>query len=485
MITEIRTYGMLIDGELRGSRSGEYLETINPATGEIFARFPKGEAGDVDDAVNAASKAFPAWWALPPLQRSALLERLADSIVEHAAELTMLDVIDNGSPVREMRNDAFAGAAQVRYFAGIVLEQRGDTIPTGHDRLNYTLRHPFGVVGRIIPFNHPLMFACGKIAAPLIAGNTVILKPSEHTSISALRLGELANEILPPGVLNIVTGLGADAGDALVTHPLVRRLAFTGSAEIGRSIQARATTHVVKTVTLELGGKNPIAVFPDADLESAALGALRGMNFTWQGQSCGSTSRLLVHESIHDEFVERLASKMDAMKSGMPEEESTETGAIVHRRQFEKVMGYLKIAEEEGLHVAAGGGAPTDPALANGMFIRPTLYDDVPETSRLLNEEIFGPVLVSVPFRDYDDAIRISNEVAYGLTASVYTKDLSVAHRFARDVEAGYVWVNSTSIHFPGVSFGGVKDSGVGREESIDELMSYSQTKNVNVLIDE
>lgn len=198
MITDITTYGMLIDGELRGSRSGEYLETINPATGEVFARFPKGEAIDVDDAVSAAGKAFPAWWALPPLQRSALLERLADSIVEHAPELTMLDVVDNGSPVREMRNDAFTAAAQVRYFAGLVLEQRGDTIPTGHDRLNYTLRHPFGVVGRIIPFNHPLMFACGKIAAPLIAGNTVILKPSEHTSISALRLGELANEILPP-----------------------------------------------------------------------------------------------------------------------------------------------------------------------------------------------------------------------------------------------------------------------------------------------
>jgi acyl-CoA reductase-like NAD-dependent aldehyde dehydrogenase len=328
------------------------------------------------------------------------------------------------------------------------------------------------------------MFAAGKVGAPLIAGNAVVLKPSEHTSISALRLGELAQGIFPPGVLNIVTGLGSDVGDTLVTHPKVRRLAFTGSAQIGRSIQARAATNVVKTVSLELGGKNPIVVFPDADIDRAIDGALRGMNFTWQGQSCGSTSRLVVHNSIRKEFVEELATRMAALRSGPPADEMTDIGAIVHRAQFDKVMNYLDIATQEGLRLVVGGGQPDDPDLGGGLYVRPTLYEDVPATSRLLREEIFGPVLVVVPFDDYDDAIRIANDVDYGLSASVFTKNLSTALSFARDIEAGYVWVNDVSAHFTGTGFGGVKDSGVGREENLDEVLSYTQTKNINVLFD-
>lgn len=480
--SDVRQYRMLIGGEFRDARSGATLEAVNPSNGELFALFPKGGPDDVDDAVHAAAAAFPAWWATPPLERAASLEKLAAVILENATELVLLDVTDNGSPIREMRKDAFNVARLLRYFAGVVLEQRGDTIPGLHGRLNYTLRHPFGVVGRIIPFNHPLMFAAGKIGAPLIAGNAVVLKPSEHTSISALRLGELAQGIFPPGVLNIVTGLGSDVGDALVTHPKVRRLAFTGSAQIGRSIQARAAANVVKTVTLELGGKNPIVVFPDADIDCAIDGALRGMNFTWQGQSCGSTSRLLVHHSIRKEFVERLASRMAALRSGPPADETTDVGAIVHRAQFEKVMNYLDIAAQEGLRLVVGGGQPDDPALRSGLYVRPTLYEDVPATSRLLREEIFGPVLVVVPFEDFDDALRIANDVAYGLSASVFTKDLSTALSFARDIEAGYVWVNDVSAHFLGAGFGGVKDSGVGREENLEEVLSYTQTKNINVL---
>jgi len=478
----IRTYEMLIGGTLRQALGGELLDSTNPATGEIIARFPRGQAIDIDAAVSAAEEAFAGWWATPPRDRAGCLERLADVIVENSGELALLDVTDNGSPIREMRNDAFAAARQLRYFAGLVLEQRGETVPVAHNRLNYTLRHPFGVVGRIIPFNHPLMFAGGKIAAPLIAGNCVVLKPSEHTSTSALRLGELAADIFPPGVLNIVTGLGSEVGDALVAHPKARRLAFTGSAEIGRTIQARAATQVVKTVTLELGGKNPIVVFKDADVDAAISGALRGMNFTWQGQSCGSTSRLIVHESIKEYFVDQLSQKMGALRSGDPGDESTDTGAIVHRRQYDKVMQYLEIARAEGLEVVTGGGRPNDPSLKDGMFIRPTLFQNVPSNSRLLKEEIFGPVLVTVPFHDYDEAIQIANDVAYGLTASVFTRDLSTAHRFARDIESGYVWVNDASAHFPGTSYGGVKDSGVGREESLEEILSYSQIKNVNVL---
>jgi betaine-aldehyde dehydrogenase len=475
---------MLIGGELRDARSGATLEALNPASGEVFACFPRGGLDDVDDAVEAAASAFPTWWATPPLERASKLEELAAVIVHNAEEFAMLDVIDNGSPIREMRKDAFNAARLLRYFAGVVLEQRGETIPGLHGRLNYSLRHPFGVVGRIIPFNHPLMFAAGKIGAPLIAGNVVVLKPSEHTSISALRLGELVADIFPAGVLNIVTGLGVDVGDALVSHPKVRRIAFTGSAQIGRSIQARAASNVVKTVTLELGGKNPIVVFPDANVDRAIDGALRGMNFTWQGQSCGSTSRLLVHRSLHEEFVERLGRRMKEQRSGAPTDESTDVGSIVHRAQFEKVMHYIDIAAEEGLRLVVGGVPPDDPALNAGMFLRPTLYDEVPATSRLLHEEIFGPILVVVPFDDYEEALRIANDVAYGLTASVFTEDLSTALSFARDIEAGYIWVNDVSAHFLGTGFGGLKDSGVGREESLDEVLSYTQSKNVNVLFD-
>jgi acyl-CoA reductase-like NAD-dependent aldehyde dehydrogenase len=402
-------------------------------------------------------------------------------VTVHAEELAMLDVVDNGSPIREMRNDARAAAASLRYFAGLALQLRGETIPGDANRLDYTLMQPFGVVGRIVPFNHPLMFAAGKIAAPLVAGNTVVLKPSEHTSTSALRLAELISEIFPAGVVNVVTGYGNEAGDALVTHPGVRRLAFIGSAEIGRSIQQRAATHVVKTVTLELGGKNPIVVLPDADLELAVDGALRGMAFTWQGQSCGSTSRLLVHESLREIFVESLAARMEALKSGPPQEESTDTGAIVHKRQYEKVLSYLDIGRGEGARVVVGGGAVEDPELAGGMFLRPTLFEDVRPDSRLAQEEIFGPVLAVLPVASYDEALAVANGVAFGLTASVFTRDLAMAHRFARDIEAGYVWVNDSSRHFPGCPYGGVKDSGVGREESLEELESYTQIKNVNV----
>ena len=479
---EAQTLSMLIGGERRGASSGETLESTNPATGELIARFPRGTAADVDAAVVAATAAFPAWRAADATQRASCLLRLADLVVEHAAELALLDVADNGSPIREMRNDAHIAVAQMRYFAGLALQLRGETIPTGHGRVNYTVPEPFGVVGRIIPFNHPLMFAAAKIAAPLIAGNTVVLKPSEHTSLSALRLADLIVEAFPPGVVNVVTGLGAEAGDALVGHPAVRRLAFIGSVAVGLGIQRRAAEEVVKSVTLELGGKNPMVVFPDADIDAAIDGAVRGMNFTWQGQSCGSTSRLIVHESLHDDFVAALAERLGAMRSGAPEDEATDTGAIVNRRQYDKVLGYLQLGRDEGARVVVGGGPADDAALHGGMFIRPTLFDGVLPDSRLAQEEIFGPVLAVITFRDYDEALRIANSVSYGLTASVFTRDLGVAHRFARDVEAGYVWVNDASRHFLSAPYGGVKNSGVGREEGIEELRSYAEPKNVNVL---
>jgi acyl-CoA reductase-like NAD-dependent aldehyde dehydrogenase len=369
----------------------------------------------------------------------------------------------------------------LRYYAGLVLHLRGETIPTSYDRLNFTLMQPYGVVARIIPFNHPFMFAASKIAAPLAAGNAVIIKPSEHTSRSALRLGELAKDVVPEGLLSIITGYGQTAGDAIVRHPEIRRLAFIGSADTGRAIQAAAASVAVKSVTLELGGKNPLVVFPDADIDKAVLAAKRGMNFTWQGQSCGSTSRLLVHRDIYDAFIDSLAESIESMRSGSPVDESTETGSIVNSIQYDKVRSYIRIGHDEGSRLVVGGTALTDGEFANGFFVRPTLFADVNPHSRLAQEEIFGPVLAAMPFDDYDDALTIANGVRYGLTASVFTENLRTAHRFARDVEAGYVWVNEVSKHLHGTGFGGVKDSGLGREEGIEELLSYTQSKNVHV----
>jgi acyl-CoA reductase-like NAD-dependent aldehyde dehydrogenase len=472
----------LIGGQRHLGSGGDPIESVNPATGEVIARFTRCGTNDVRLAVDAAQHAFPAWAAQPPLARAAALLRLADVVERRAEELAAIDTADNGSPIREMRNDVRIATSQVRYFAGLALMARGETIPVAHDRLDFTLRQPFGVVARIIPFNHPLMFAVAKIAAPLVAGNTIVLKPSEFTSLSVLALVDDLIEIFPPGVVNVVTGMGHDVGDALVADPRVRRIAFIGGSETGRAIQRRAAEVAVKTVTLELGGKNPIVVFPDADLEAALDGVVRGMNFTWQGQSCGSTSRLIVHQDMHAEFVARLAERIGKLRVGDPADDSTESGAIVHQGQFDKISRYIGLGLEGGGRLVAGGGPPAAPELARGLFVQPTLFDNVDPASRIAQEEIFGPVLVAMPFRDYDDALRIANGVGLGLTASVFTGNLGVAHRFARDVDAGYVWVNDSSRHFPGTPYGGVKESGVGREEDLGEMLSYLQTKNINIL---
>lgn len=471
----------IIGDQLLHEAEAGSLDAINPATGEVIGRFPRCGTPEVAAAVAAASAAAKDWARTAPLERARLVSEIARIVADNGEELAALDAADNGSPVSMFRGDIGIAVAHLRYFAGLALEARGSTIPSEQGRFNYTLRQPYGVVARIIPFNHPIMFAAMKLAAPLVAGNSVILKPSEHTSLSALQLAKLIRDLLPPGVVTVVPGLGEEAGDALVTHPDVRRLAFIGGAEIGRAIQARAAGVAVKHVSLELGGKNPVVIFPDADLELAVSGAVNGMNLTWQGQSCGSTSRLLVHEDIHDEFVDAVAQRFSSLRCGMPEDDATEVGAIVNRAQYDKVLKYIGIAVEEGARLRAGGGPPDDPGLDAGLFIRPTLFDQVHPDSRLAEEEIFGPVQAAIKFRDYDDAVRLANATHYGLTAAVFTQDLRTAHSFAADAEAGYVWVNETSRHFLGTPFGGWKDSGVGREESFEELESYTQQKNVHV----
>jgi betaine-aldehyde dehydrogenase len=471
----------LIGGERVPAISGRWTDSVNPATGETVVRVPRCDQRDADAAAAAAKKAFPAWRATDPMERARLVRAFADAIEERADELAMVDSIDNGSPLREMRRDVSIAVATLRYMAGLVLETRGETMPETAGRLHFTTREPFGIVARIVAFNHPLMFAASKMAAPLLAGNAVIIKPAGHTSLSSLAMADDLQRIFPPGVVQIVTGSGSEVGDALVRHPDIRRIAFIGSGATGRSIQAAAAETAVKTITLELGGKNPIAIFPDADLDLAVEGIVRGMNFTWQGQSCSSTSRVLIHEDCYDEVVERVAAKMAAIKVGLPADPETQSGAIVNAQQLNTVLSYIEIGKSEGARLVTGGTRLTDGELAAGNFIPPTLFADVDPTSRLANEEIFGPVLAAIRFRDYDEAIRIANRVNYGLTASVFTRDLATAMAYARDVEAGYVWVNDSSTHFLGAPYGGYKESGIGRDEDLAEIASYTQVKSVHV----
>lgn len=474
----MQTIPTLIGGEFVQAKSGLYIESVSPSTGEVLGRIPRLDKDDVDLAVEAAAEAFKSWRRTKVQERIALVHALADRLVERGEELARLDAMDNGTPIWVMRRIVQMASNFMRYQANLATEVHGSTVPDEHDHLNISVHEPYGVTARIVPFNHPLMNATVKIVPALVTGNTVLLKPSEHTSLSTLELAKDYAEIFPPGVINVITGYAHEAGNAIVDHPEVRRIAFIGGAAGGRAIQERAARAGVKNVTLELGGKNPLVVFPDADLDAAADAAVLGMNFGWQGESCASTSRLLVHESIHDDFVARVAQKINELVPGDPLDENAGTGAITSQPQYEKVLSYIELGKTEGRLVA--GGAPANIAtLEKGLFVEPTMFDRIEPGARIAQEEIFGPVLVAIKFTDYDDAIRIANDIEYGLTASVFTQDYATAQRFARDVEAGYVWVNTVSRLMPGTPYGGIKNSGIGREGHLEELYSFTNTKNI------
>jgi len=475
-----RHWRMLIDGELRDARDGQTMPVVFPASGAVVGHLPSGSGFDVDDAAQAAKTASFSWAATSVAERASRLLALSDVVEQNGDELAWIDTIDNGSPIAVMRNDYVLAVELLRYFAGLALQIRGETIPVpARDALDFTLREPFGVVGRLVPFNHPLMFAASRIAAPLLAGNSVVLKPSEQTSLSALRMGELAVEIFPRGVLNVVTGTGTGVGEPLVSHPDVPRIGFTGSEAVGRRILRRAADSGVKTITLELGGKNPVIVFADADFDEAVDGVVRGMNFRWQGQSCGSTSRLFVHRSIFQRFIGELAHRMQALRVGDPMLLSTDVGPVVSEVQFNKVKQFIELGLSDPELELVTGGRPED---GPGFFISPTLFSAVGGAhGDLFSEEIFGPVLVAAPFDDYGGVIRLANSLPSGLTASVWTTNLHTALAAARDIQTGYLWVNWSSEHIAGASFGGVKNSGIGREESLEEIESYTQQKNVYI----
>ncbi len=472
-----REWRLLIDGTLVSATGHRTYQRVSPYGEMVIAEAPDADVGDVDTAARTAHAARAKWRATPNTERAELVRALADSIEEHGEELALLDTVDAGSPISNSRADVATAVMQLRMFAGQALELKGTSVPASHG-LHITVREPVGVVARIVPYNHPLMFAC-KIGAPLVAGNPTILKPPEAAPLSALRLGELAADIFPPGVLSVVVGDGPAIGDALVRHRQVRRIGFIGSEPTGRAIQRAAAETAVKDVTLELGGKNAMVVFADADLDAAAKGAVFGMNFTWSGQSCGSNSRLLVQREVHDVLVEKVVALIERRRIGDPFDEATEQGTMINRAQYEKTLRYIETAKSEGATVVTGGGPPSN--LERGLFVAPTVFTGVRPDSRIAQEEVFGPLLSVLSFTDEDEAIAIANDVDYGLTASVWTQDVARAHRMVHEFEAGFTWINDSSRHFPNVPFGGVKGSGVGREESLEELLSYTELKTINV----
>ncbi|WP_255411469.1 aldehyde dehydrogenase family protein [Georgenia sp. SYP-B2076] len=481
MAVRERDWTFLIGGALRSAEDGRTFPVIDPYTVGLLADVPDASPSDADAAVDAARAALPAWRKVPVLERAKHLYRLADIVEANAEELAFLEMVDTGSPISNARADVTLAVQQIRMYANLALELKGQTIPASSG-LHYSIRQPEGVVVKISAFNHPLMFGC-RFAAPVLAGNTVVVKPSELAPLSMLRLGELIVDEFPPGVVNIVVGAGASVPDRLVRHPAVRRISFIGSESTGRAIQRAAAESGVKHVTLELGGKNAMVVFEDVDVDEAALGAVKGMNFTWSGQSCGSNSRVLAHSSIVEELTDKIVDLVRARKIGDPMDEATEQGTMIDRGQYEKSLEYIEIAKQEGARVVVGGGRPEGPGFDDRFFVEATVLTDVRPEFRIAQEEVFGPIMSVIPFDTEDEAIRIANGVDYGLTASVWTKDLNRALRVVEEFEAGYIWVNHSSTHFPGTPYGGVKRSGVGaKEECLEELLSYTEEKVVNVV---
>jgi betaine-aldehyde dehydrogenase len=479
-----RPWRMLVGGELVGARGGERYATSSPSTGQLLAEVPFAQKADVEAAVQAAEGAYPLWRDLPLSRRVAALRHFIAVLEAHETDLALLDAADLGSPFSSMRSDVRMACELLDYVCNAASEVKGQTLPGTGGNWHVTKREPYGVVGRIIPFNHPLMFAASKIGAPLVMGNTVVLKVPDQTPLSPLYMGELIRDVFPPGVINIISGDGRSTGDALVRHPRIKRIALTGSVETGRLIQRAAAETMVKHVSLELGGKNPMIVFPDADIDKAVEGAARGMNFHWsQGQSCGSTTRLFLHRDIHDEFVQRLKARVERIVIGDPLDPATEMGCVVSKGQFDKARSYMALGLEQGATCLTGGGRPAGSAFSEGHFLQPTVFTNVRNDMRIAQEEIFGPVLAVLKWDDEESVVREANQVEYGLTAAVWTRDINKAIRTTDRLEAGFVWINGSSSHFKGVPFGGYKNSGVDSEEGIEELYSYTQLKTVNIML--
>ena len=472
-----------IDGKVQEPHSKAYKPILAPATGEILGEAAMSDLNDVEQAYQAAHKSQPSWAALGVSERAKFLKSWSKNLREHVDELSLMDAKDSGTPRRTMRAGVLKGADAVDFFCGLGPELKGETFPATPNGLHFTRREPYGVVGSIIPFNHPSLFALSKTAAALVAGNTVVLKPAEQTPMTANLIAILSEGHLPPGVFNVVQGEAA-AGDALVRHPNIWRLQFTGGVKTGLSVlRASADSGRAKHVGLEMGGKNPLIAFPDADLKTVADAVVTGMNFTRnQGQSCGSTSRLFVHKDVVREMTEAVVDRVKRIKLGLPEDEQTEMGSLVSSAHQERVLDFIGIGREEGARICCGGGPP-EGSLSSGAYVLPTVLDQVDPSMKIAQEEIFGPVLSIISWEDEDSMFEAVNGVLYGLTAAIYSNDINTALRAAAKVESGYIWINGVETRWIGVPFGGYKNSGIGTEYSLEELFSYTRSKTVNVMV--
>ena len=479
----LRQAKMLIGGEWVGSASGETLTVDNPANRTPIAEIPRGRAEDVDRAVKAAAAAYPGWSRVAPRERGKLFLKIADALEARVEELAKLIALETGNALRtQARPEAIGTVDMFRYYGGLGGELKGETIPLGEHVLSYTRREPMGVVGAIVPWNAPSILSAIKIAPALIAGNTLVLKAAEDAPLCVLMLAEVCQQFLPPGVLNLLTGLGEECGAPLAVHPTVRKLSFTGSTAVGKSIMRAAADRIVP-VSLELGGKSPSIVFPDAHEDWVVDGIVSAMRFTRQSQSCTAGSRLFLHRDIFDKFLEALVKKVEKLKLGDPLDEGTDIGTVINEKQFKRVCGYV----EEGLNrkdarVLMGGLPPKEGPLSKGYYTLPTIFADVSNDWRLAREEIFGPVLVAIPWSDEADVIRMANASHYGLAAYVWSHDIGRALRAAHAIESGWVQVNQGLGQSAGHTYGGYKESGIGREFSLEGMLdSYTQRKNVTV----
>jgi len=474
---------LIINGEAVDAASGKTFTTHNPATEEAICEVAEAGPEDVDRAVKAARAAFEGPWSkMKPAERQRILWKLGDLVLEHGDELARLETLDNGKPIFESRQiDVPMVANCFHYFSGWATKLAGETIPVSPAFFTYTLREPLGVIGAIIPWNFPMIMVGWKCAPALAAGNCVVLKPAELTPLTAIRIGELALEAgLPPGVLNVLPGKGSIAGEAMVRHPGIDKITFTGSTEVGRHIM-KTCAETLKKVTLELGGKSPNIVFADADLDAALRGATTGIYYG-KGEVCAAGSRLLVERSVADEFVDKLAQRAQKMVPADPMDPKARLGALVSESQMGKVLGYVESGVREGARLVAGG--KRQPINGRGWFVQATVLDQVENRMRVAQEEIFGPVLAVIRFDDVEDAVRKGNDIVYGLAAGLWTRDVKKAHAVARRIQAGTVWVNAYNFYDPAMPFGGTKASGFGRDLGPESLRDVTQVKSVWVNVE-